>query len=154
MPSCPFILYAPRTPTASESQCSHATRRHWTNVSCTVVCTCKCTLSSPRRTRPTKLIDGSLACPIPLSLVASAKHVSSHTPAAPQDTISRRLRAGREQHKVETVAWAVRGRWVAPSSNSRNASPATHLRAIEGVRRHGSGCQRDKCQGPRLGRAC
>ena len=108
----------------------------------------------PSTTRPTKLIDAGLACPIPSSLAASAKHVSSQTSTASQDTISRRLRAGREQHQVETAASAVRGRWVAPSNSCRNASPATHLQALEGVCRPGSGCQRNKCKGPRLGRAC
>jgi hypothetical protein len=82
----------------------HPTRRYWTNVECTFICTCKCTLSSRPLTRPTKLIDASLACLIPSSLVVSVKHVSSQTSAASQDTTSRRLRAGREQHKVETVA--------------------------------------------------
>jgi hypothetical protein len=62
------------------------------------------TLSSRPLSRPTNLIDVGLACPIPLSLVPSAKHVSSQTSAASQDTTSRRLHAGREQHKVETVA--------------------------------------------------
>jgi hypothetical protein len=62
------------------------------------------TLSSRPLSRPTNLIDVGLACPIPLSLVTSAKHVSSQTSAASQDTTSRRLHAGREQHKVETVA--------------------------------------------------
>lgn len=82
-----------------------ATRQHWTTVSCTSVYAHVDARSRVLcRPGPTKLIHGSLACAVPLSVAASATAASTHTPNDSQDISPRRLRAGHEQHKVETAA--------------------------------------------------